>query len=104
MVHLAVSIQLSPGIQSFLMWGTIVISFMQILCQIKLSKDLSFSRRLPDVIGRILEYIYISTKCSTCVRLKCYLCSNHKLVADAPLLCPLSDELLRALILAGRLR
>jgi len=55
------------------------------------------------VTGRVLEHICISIK-PVFIMPRLYLCSDHELVADAPLLCPLSDEFFRGLILAEELR
>jgi hypothetical protein len=45
-VHVAGSIQLSPGIQSFLEWVTILIGIVQVLNQTKITKNLTFSGQL----------------------------------------------------------
>jgi hypothetical protein len=47
-MHLAVSIQLSPSIQSLFMRGTILMDIVHILDQIKTCNTLSFLGCLPD--------------------------------------------------------
>jgi hypothetical protein len=54
------------------------------------------------IIGRVLEYIRVRIELIS-IKFQRYLGSDHELVTDAPLLCPLSDEFFGALILAERL-
>jgi hypothetical protein len=51
------------------------------------------------IIGRVLEYIRVRIELIS-IKFQRYLGSDHELVTDAPLLCPLSDEFFGALILA----